>query len=208
MYQVSEPSQTWGAECVSEWIGANLPHPRAGDERLIDSVLQGRTDAFGDLVAPHLGSLTRFARMRLRNDSEAEDVVQQAVVRAFASLGQFRREASFKTWLSKIASNEVIHVRRGRAIAPVTPLLETWAGRLSDPGFLPDVQIQQKQERERLHRALTRLPEKYRLVIQLRDLRELSVAATARSLSLSVGAVKTRHHRARKLLLRSLGGSK
>src|SRR5580698_5161843 len=98
------------------------------DNCLIDSVLEGRTDAFAELVKPHLGSLTRFARMRLRDDSEAEDVVQQAVLQAFHSLGQFRREASFKTWLSKIASNEVIHLRRGKASAPVRPLYEALAG--------------------------------------------------------------------------------
>lgn len=178
------------------------------DEGLIDSVLQGRTDAFGTLVAPYLAPLMRFARMRLRNQSEAEDVVQQAVLQAFYGLGQFRREASFKTWLSRIASNEVIHLRRGKAIAPVTPLYDALAGKLADSTTLPDMQIQEKEERQRLHRALERLPEKYRLVIQLRDLHELSTAATARSLCLSIGAVKTRHHRARKLLLRSLGAHK
>jgi len=187
------------------WSGGGLNSSRDADEGLIDSVLQGRTDAFGTLVAPYLGSLTRFARMRLRNQSEAEDVVQQAVLQAFHGLSQFRREASFKTWLSKIASNEVGHLRRGRAIAAAKPLYEALAGQLADPTSLPDMQIQQKQERERLHRALARLPEKYRLIIQLRDLHELSTAATARSLRLSVGAVKTRHHRARKLLLRSFG---
>lgn len=145
--------------------------------------------------------------MRLGDNTEAEDVVQQAVLQAFDNLAQFRHEASFKTWLSRITSNEVIHVRRGRAIASVGPLHEALASRRADPSTLPDVQIQRRQERERLHRALTRLPEKYRMVIQLRDLHELSVAATARSLSLTVAAVKTRHHRARKLLLRSLGGN-
>jgi RNA polymerase sigma-70 factor (ECF subfamily) len=146
--------------------------------------------------------------MRLRDESEAEDVVQQAVVRAFYSLGQFRHEASFKTWLSKIAFNEVIHIRRGKAIAPTGPLQETRADSLADPSSPPDLLIQKKQERDRLHRALTRLPEKYRLIIQLRDLNELSIAATARSLSLTVAAVKTRHHRARKLLRRSLGAGR
>ncbi len=214
MYQASEMNQPVRQRCVSDpgyvpgygagWSGGQ-PSSRAADEGLIDSVLQGRTDAFGTLVAPYLGSLTRFARMRLRDQSEAEDVVQQAVLHAFYSLGQFRREASFKTWLSKIASNEVIHLRRGRASSPLKPMYETLADKLADPTSLPDIQIQRKEERERLHRALTRLPEKYRLVIQLRDLHELSTAATARSLCLSVGAVKTRHHRARKLLLRSLG---
>jgi len=214
MYQPSETNQPVRQRCVSDpgsiagWMGGRQVSSRDADEGLIDSVLQGRTDAFGALIAPYLSSLTRFARMRLRNYSEAEDVVQQAVLQAFHGLGQFRREASFKTWLSKIASNEVIHLRRGRANAPVTPLHEVLAGKLADPASLPDMQIQQKEERERLHRALTRLPEKYRLVIQLRDLHELSTAATARSLCLSVGAVKTRHHRARKLLLRSLVASK
>jgi RNA polymerase sigma-70 factor, ECF subfamily len=177
------------------------------DGRLIDSVLQGRTDAFEDLVVPHLSSLTRFARRRLRDDSEAEDVVQQAVLLALYNIGQFRREASFKTWLSKIAFNEVIHLRRGRAIAAVSPLHQARADKLADPSYLPDMQIQRRQETIRLHRALTRLPEKYRLIIELRDLRELSIAATARSLSLTAAAVKTRHHRARKLLLRSLAGA-
>jgi RNA polymerase sigma-70 factor (ECF subfamily) len=146
--------------------------------------------------------------MSLRNDSEAEDVVQQAVLCAFRNLGQFRREASFKTWLSRITFNEVIHLRRGRATASVMPLHQTYADRLPDAARSPDVQIERRQETARLHLALTRLPEKYRLIIELRDLRELSIADTARSLSLSIAAVKTRHHRARKLLLRSLGGSK
>ena len=215
MYQASEATYQQrhpyasSAAHVSGWSGGNhAPISRDADAGLIDSVLQGRTDAFGDLVAPHLGSLTRFARMRLHNDSEAEDVVQQAVLCAFHNLGQFRREASFKTWLSKITFNEVIHLRRGKAMAAVRPLHPACADELADPSRLPDVQVQQKQETAQLYRALTRLPEKYRLVIELRDLRELSIAATARSLSLTVAAVKTRHHRARKLLSRSLAGGK
>jgi RNA polymerase sigma-70 factor (ECF subfamily) len=202
MHQASEATLPWAAVHCPERFGRS--QAPTGDEGLIEAVLQGRTDAFADLVKPHLGSLTRFARMRLRDESEAEDVVQQAVVHAFYSLGQFRREASFKTWLSKITFNEVIHLRRGKAIAPMAPLQENRADRLADPSSPPDLLIQQKQERDRLHRALTRLPEKYRLIIQLRDLNELSIAATARSLSLTVAAVKTRHHRARKLLRRSL----
>lgn len=204
MYRSSEANQPAKA---GYGTGGNanrdLP-PRDRDESLIEAVLQGRTDAFADLVTPHLGSLTRFARMRLRNDSEAEDVVQQAVLRAFRGLGQFRREASFKTWLSTITFNEVTHLRRDKGIAPVSSLNMAPADGLADPSSLPDIQIQRQEERERLYRALTRLPEKYRAVIQLRDLNELSVAATARSLSLTVSAVKTRHHRARKLLLRYL----
>ena len=207
MYQSSEASPVYGGN-ISEWAGGGPGAAKDADEWLIDSVLAGRTDAFVDLVKPHLAPLTRFARMRLRNDSEAEDVVQQAVLQAFHNLGQFRREASFKTWLSRIAWNEVIHLRRGKAIAPVRPLHGNVAERVADPSAPADMQMQRRQETARLRRALTRLPEKYRMIIELRDLRELSVAATARSLSLTVANVKTRHHRARKLLLRSYSGCK
>jgi RNA polymerase sigma-70 factor (ECF subfamily) len=208
MYQPNGSGRPWAAAFVPQWNGG--PHPPSSDVDawLIESVLQGRTDAFGELVAPHLGSLTRLARMRLRNDFEAEDAVQQAVLQALDNLGQFRRQASFKTWISKITSNEITHLRRGKALASATPLHQTSIDRLADPDSLPDMQLQKRQEAASLHRALARLPEKYRSIIELRDLRELSIAATALSLSLTVSAVKTRHHRARKLLLRALGSGK
>jgi RNA polymerase sigma-70 factor (ECF subfamily) len=208
MYQANESAQPWAAGFVPHWNGGTQPPPSDGDAWLIESVLKGKTDAFGELITPHLGSLTRLARMRLRNDFEAEDAVQQAVLQALDNLGQFRRQASFKTWISKITFNEIIHLRRGKAMASATPLNQTSIDRLADPDSLPDMQLQKRQESARLHRALTRLPEKYRLIIELRDLHELSIAATARSLSLTVSAVKTRHHRARKLLVRALGSGR
>jgi len=208
MYQPSESAQPWASGFVAHWNGGPQPPSSDIDAWLIESVLQGRTDAFGELVAPHLLSLTRFARVRLRSDVEAEDAVQQAVLQALHNLGQFRRQASFKTWISKITSNEIHHVRRGKAMASVTPLHQTGVEKLADPHSLPDMQVQKRQEAASLHRALAKLPEKYRLIIELRDLRELSIADTARSLSLTPSAVKTRHHRARKLLLRALESGK
>jgi RNA polymerase sigma-70 factor (ECF subfamily) len=208
MYQPNESAQPWAAGFAPHWNGSAKAPSSDVDAWLIESVLQGRTDAFGELVAPHLGALIRLARMRLRNDFEAEDAVQQAVLQALHNLGQFRRQASFKTWISKITSNEIIHLRRGKAMASATPLNQTSLDKLADPDSLPDMQLQKRQEAASLHRALTRLPEKYRLIIELRDLRELSIAATARSLSLTASAVKTRHHRARKLLVRALGSGR
>lgn len=204
MYQPSEPARPLATGIMATWSGGPHPPPTQADGWLIESVLSGRTDAFAELVTPHLTSLTRLARMRLRNDFEAEDAVQQAVLLALDNLGQFRRQASFKTWISKITSNEIIHLRRGKAVASVTPLHQTRIDKIADTQSLPDIQLQKRQEAASLHRALARLPEKYRVVIELRDLHELSVATTARSLSLTVAAVKTRHHRARKLLLRAM----
>jgi RNA polymerase sigma-70 factor (ECF subfamily) len=171
---------------------------------LIDRTLQGGNDAFADLVAPHLSSLNRFARVRLRREPEAEDVVQQAVLRAFCHLKQFRGEATFKTWLYAIAFNEVNQLRRGRAMTHLRPLSEARAASVPDPANSPEMQCQHSEEAQRLHQALAKLPDKYRHVIQLRDLRELSIAETARSLSLTVAAVKVRHHRAHKLLHKKL----
>jgi RNA polymerase sigma-70 factor, ECF subfamily len=187
----------------SQWHGCRETLSREMEGTLIDNALQGREEAFWDLIQPYMAPLTRFARMRLHSDPEAEDIVQQAILRALSHLRQFRGEASFKTWLTTIASNEVSQWRRGRAVTPIRPLREDRAAILKDPTDAPDMQFQRRQDVERLHKALTRLPEKYRRMIQLRDLNELSIAETARSLSLTTAAVKTRHHRARKLLLRS-----
>jgi RNA polymerase sigma-70 factor (ECF subfamily) len=181
---------------------------REQENGLIRSALAGRQDAFEDLVRPHLTSLNRFARMRVHTDSDAEDVVQQAVLRALRHIHQFRGEASFKTWLSTIAFNEINHNRRARARAQVHPLYEVRAETLADPASSPEAQVQHSEEIEHLRQAVRRLPEKYRLMIQLRDLSELNIVETARVLSITVAAAKTRHHRARKLLVRSLRGAK
>jgi RNA polymerase sigma-70 factor (ECF subfamily) len=162
--------------------------------------LQGSSDAFIDLVGPHLPSLSRFVRRRLWSEFEAEDVIQRSLLRAFSHLRQFG-QSSFKTWLSAITLNEIF---QSRSAAHLLPIAAALACTLTDPATSHYMQYEQIESAQELRKALTMLPSRYRLVIQLRDLRELSIAETARSLSLSSGAVRTRHHRARKLLKRSL----
>jgi RNA polymerase sigma-70 factor, ECF subfamily len=171
---------------------------------LIDRTLRGGNDAFGDLVQPYLTLLHRYARMRLRSASDADDVVQQSVLRAFRHLSSFRRESSFKTWLSAIAWNEVAQTRRRQSYA-FQCLRNSMAANRADTSCSAHVLVQQRQELDCLHAALASLPEKYRRIVQLRDLGELSVIETAQQLSLTAAAVKTRHHRARQLLRRSFG---
>jgi RNA polymerase sigma factor (sigma-70 family) len=196
--------QLWHPNCTHWQEMSESIHICLAEESLIDGALSGRPGAFGDLVQPYLAALTRFARSRVGDVSAAEDVVQQAVFLAFGNLQQYRREASFKTWLSAIVSNEAKHWRRGQRVVQIRPLNEAYVANLADPGGSPDTQCEVNEDAERLREAIVRLPEKYRQMIQLRDLRELSVAETARSLSLTAGAVKTRHHRARRLLMRRL----
>jgi RNA polymerase sigma-70 factor (ECF subfamily) len=190
------------AGSAPEWSLSDAPPSRETEALLIDRTLQGGSDAFGALVQPYLTLLNRYARMRLRSASEAEDVVQQSVLRAFRHLAAFRREASFKTWLSAIAWNEVTHARWRRNEYPLSSLRDSAVANLPDPSRSPHMLMQQRQELDRLYCALAALPEKYRRVIQLRDLCELSVLETAHQLSLTAATVKTRHHRARKLLVR------
>ena len=154
------------------WVGHRTSSSVEAEELLIDRFLRGRVDAFADLVQPHMRSLSRFAQQKLRSDSEAEDVVQQSILLAFSRLRQFRGEASFNTWLRAIALNEVFRLLQKRTVAPV-PLRESRAADLADPATSPHIQYEQSERAERLHQALSRLPEKYRLMIQLRDLREL-----------------------------------
>jgi len=177
---------------------------RSAEESLIHHTLSGRPSAFGDLVQPYLTQLVRFARRRTGDASAAEDVIQSAVLHAFGNLHQFRHEASFKTWLSAIAWNEATQWRRALALVQKQRLSDLRAAAVPDPGDGPHMQCQRKQETERLRQAIAGLPEKYRKMIQLRDLRELTVAETARSLALTPAAVKTRHHRARNLLRRTM----
>jgi RNA polymerase sigma-70 factor (ECF subfamily) len=191
---------------VSPWA-SGLPEGLAAakciEEALVDRALQGGRDAFGDLIHPHLSFLNRFARAKLQSESDAEDVVQQSILKALIHLQQFRQEASFKSWISAITENEVLRLRRDRGVrAQITLRFATDLA--ADSGRSPHTEIELAENAAWVHRAVTRLPRKYRLIIQLRDLRELSIAETAQRLKLSSSAVRTRHHRARKLLKRSL----
>src|SRR5689334_22316433 len=123
------------------------------EEVLIRSVLQGRTNAFADLIEPHLTFLSRFARTRLPQNCDVEDVVQGSVMRAFRHLGQFRGEASFKTWLSAIVLNEAIQTVRRKSFQSNLQIAEGRAARLPDLSTSPHTLCQRKEESESLHRA-------------------------------------------------------
>jgi RNA polymerase sigma-70 factor (ECF subfamily) len=180
---------------------------------VIRQILMGRPDLLGDLIKPHLEILRWFVHSKMGNDPDVEDVVQQTVFKAFAHLEQFRFEACFRTWLIRIALNEVAqHYRKRQS--------ERWIGldasapttmEVKDPGESPFHSCERRQTTSLLHRAISTLPETYRVVVRMRDLEELSISEVARALCLTIGAVKSRHHRGRlriaKFLSGTLGGS-
>jgi RNA polymerase sigma-70 factor (ECF subfamily) len=185
-----------------------IPEPR-GEHRealLIRKVLAGRRDLFGDLIEPHLDAIWRAVQARMGNDPDVDDVAQQAVFKAFTHLDQFRFEAGFRTWLIRIALNEVIQNWR-RRIASRTVVMEPSAiaaTSIADPKDSPFNLCARRQTARLLQAALATLPEPYRLVVRMRDFEERSVSEVAHALRMTASAVKTRHHRARQRMAKIL----
>jgi RNA polymerase sigma-70 factor (ECF subfamily) len=166
---------------------------------LVRKIVAGQQDLFGDLIAPHLSPLSRIVRTTIGAHSEVEDIVQQTALKAFTHLAQFRFEAGFRTWLVQIAINEARQWRRKYASLR---FLEFAAPRLSelpiaDQRQSPLIEYERSETGVQVGAALAHLPEKYRIVIFLRELEELSISEVAARLGLTISAVKTRHRRAR-----------
>jgi RNA polymerase sigma-70 factor, ECF subfamily len=169
------------------------------DEQVIERVREGETALFEVIMRRHNQRLFRTARAILRNDSEAEDAVQQAYLSAYSHLDQFAGDARFSTWLTRIAVNEAL--RRGRKR---DRLAEVDLGEEGVVMSTPEDQTARHELTGLLEAAIDHLPETYRVVIMLREVQELSTAETAECLSLSEEAVKVRLHRAKLLLRESM----
>jgi RNA polymerase sigma-70 factor (ECF subfamily) len=179
------------------------------DRALVDLARRKDEPAIRALIKRHNQRLIRVARGVLRDDAEAEDVVQETYVRAFTGLASFRGEAQLATWLTRIALNEALgRVRRRRSQAD---LAELDAGKGLDEGrpimlpsslmpASPEAEAARSQIRRLLEQAIDKLPGQFRLVFILREVEGLSTDETATQLSIKVETVKTRLHRARKLM--------
>jgi RNA polymerase sigma-70 factor (ECF subfamily) len=176
-----------------------------GDDALLQLALVGDERAIRTLVRRYNQRLFRVARSVLRNDAEAEDVVQETYVRAFAGLSGFRGEAQLSTWLTRIALNEALgRLRRRR------PTVELSDAELSERQVLmmptmrghadPEAEAARSHVRQVLEEAVDGLPETFRIVFILRDVEGMSIEETAGHLTIRPETVKTRLHRARKLL--------
>jgi len=167
------------------------------DETVIARVLAGDRGAFEVLMRRYNRRVYRAARAVLRDEAEAEDVVQDAWVRAYTHLRQFTGRASFATWLTRIAINESLARRRYRVrhIA-----LDEHASALPAGTRPPDQEVDARQVASALEAAIDTLPAHYRIAFMLRDLEGLSTVETAACLDVPEATVKTRLHRARGLL--------
>jgi RNA polymerase sigma-70 factor (ECF subfamily) len=181
------------------------------DEEVVARVVAGEVALFEVLMRRHNQRLYRVARAIVRDDAEAEDVMQEAYVRAFAELERFEGRAQWSTWVTRIAVNEALARirRRGRFVdTDVKHLEESGMDHPSpsrpSPPRGPEDQTSARELGVFLERAVDALPDIYRTVFVLREVQELSTAETADSLGISEELVKVRLHRARGELRRAL----
>jgi RNA polymerase sigma-70 factor (ECF subfamily) len=179
---------------------------RLSDEEIVAGVLDGHTALFEILMRRHNERLYRAARAILRNDSEAEDVMQQAYVNAYAHLRQFHGRAQFSTWLTRIAVNEALaRARRNRhyeCMDEDTLNVESFMNRVEPSN--PERQAAAGELRMVLERAIDRLADGAREVFMLREVEGMSTAEVAAALDVSEDVVKTRLSRARAAIRRDL----
>jgi RNA polymerase sigma-70 factor (ECF subfamily) len=179
----------------------------APDGEVVDRVRAGEIDLFEVLMRRYNQKLYRAARAVFPGDpSEAEDVVQDAWVRAFEHLGQFEGRAQVSTWLVRITLHEAwARARRRRRQAPLEdPAREETPMEPANTGSDPEKNAATDEMRAILEGAVAALPETYRTVFVLRSIEDMTTEETAQCLELSADVVKTRLHRARGMLRREL----
>ena len=182
----------------------------ASEAELVGLARAGTREAFRVILQRCNQRLFRVARGIVRDDAEAEDVVQEAYARGFAALERFRGDSSLVTWLTRITINEARgRLRRRRPTVGLDAAGEVAAAAIlsfpsGQPAVDPEAEAARQQMRRLIERAVDELPEAFRIVFILRELDQLSVEETAAALQLAPATVKTRLHRARRLLREAL----
>lgn len=182
------------------------------EQDLIARVQRGQHELFYELVQPYERRVYAAALAILRNEADAEDAAQEAMLKAFANIRQFRQESRFSTWLIQVTVNEALMRRRRQR----TVIMESIDDRNDDKDEqeyaprdfadwreIPSEALERKEVRQKLAEALATLDRKYREVFVLRDVEHMNIQETAETLGISIASVKTRLLRAR-LMLRDL----
>ena len=192
-------------------LGDTSEEPGCRDATLIARILAGDRELFHELVRPYEKSLYFSALSLLRRPEEAEDAVQEALMKAYRALPSFRSEAKFSTWLATIVLNEARGRLRHERVLTFTSVDETpedgedfTPAVIADWREVPLESLERKEVREMIQQAISALPEIYREVFLLRDVQELNIAETAATLGIGEGLVKVRLLRARLMMQKFL----
>jgi RNA polymerase sigma-70 factor (ECF subfamily) len=181
------------------------------EAQMIAAILAGDTRQYHELIQPYERSVYKMALSFMKNESDAEDVAQEAFLKAFRKLADFRGQAKFSTWLISITLNEARSRLRRQSTVPVESLDQTpeEGGHIS-PALLrdwrevPSEALERKEIRAMLMEAIGHLSPMYREVLLLRDVEEFSIEETATALMITPGTVKVRLHRARMMMQKEL----
>ena len=176
------------------------------DGALIEKTLEGDSECFGVLMNRHLPAVRSRVRSMARNESDEDDLVQETFLKAWRHLGGFRADASFKTWLLRVATNEVLQNFR-REHRERTGPAEEGLDAFASPCESPLDAMMRTEAHATIRRAAANLPPIYRQVLYLRELDELTTQETARWLNSGIPLVKSRLLRARKMLATALASN-
>ena len=189
-------------------VAAEQAQEGLADAELLAGMRAGNSAAFAALMRNNNQRLYRLARGFLRDDLEAEEAVHNGYVRAFTHLDGFRGGSSLATWLARIVSNEALgRLRRQRPTVDISEVEETLA---ADAGLFittppsPEQAIARREVRRAIEKAIDELPPYFRSVFMLGAIEQMSVEETASCLGIPSDTVKTRFHRANKLLRQTL----
>lgn len=193
-------------------MGMTPPQLRPNEAELIKSVCDGERDAFYELMRPYERMIYATAIAVLKNPADAEEVAQEAVMKAFSNLPRFRAESKFSTWLIQITYNEArMKVKKARQHLyesideqQQNEKGDCWPKDYADWRPIPSEVLEQNEIRQAVEDAINLLSPEYREVFILRDVQHLNIKETATILGISEANVKTRLHRARLQLRDSL----
>lgn len=172
------------------------------DDTLLEQAQRGDRRAFGELVFRHQKSIYRFLLRLLRNPSEAEDMTQKVFLLAFEHLSGFRREASFRTWIFRIAVNQCKNRARQSwrfDTDPPDPLT------LCDTNPDPEETVASREIQQNLREAVEKLPEKQKMVLQLRVYQEMSFEEIGQIMQTNANTAKVNFHYAVEKIKQWLG---
>ncbi|MDZ7719456.1 MAG: sigma-70 family RNA polymerase sigma factor [Balneolaceae bacterium] len=179
------------------------------DDKFVKRAIEGDQDAYKELMDKYQKPLYFHVLKMVRNHEQVEDLVQEAFMKAFKNLNSYNTDYAFSTWLYRITTNHTIDYLRKKKLktTSINDPVKTREGemeiQISDDAET-DRSIIRKERKEIIHNAINNLPEKYRRVIEMRHLQELSYQEIADQLDLPLGTVKAHIFRAREMLYREL----
>jgi len=179
---------------------------RLDDRALVQMALAGQSECFGEIMQRHMKMVRARVRSIVRSSSDVDDVVQEVFFKAWRALSTYRADASLRTWLTRIATNEAVMLWRRERRQRLYETSEE-SSSVAWRGEPADQTVMRGEVARTVRGAVVSLPLIYREVVMLRDIEEVSEAATAKRLKSSLPAVKTRLHRGRLRLAGALRGS-